>query len=275
MNLSYFPKFTALQSEPIWKAFLEGCIANNITVVENSMTADAVVIWSVLWHGRMQNNFQIYQHYRSQNKPVFIIEVGALCRGVTWKISINNITSAGIYPTTQIDVNRPKKLGLSLASSIKKYDSILIATQHPKSLQWANMPAIEQWVTSVVREVKQHSDRKIIIRPHPRWPIRTAIETIEQPIKLPNTYDVFNIDYNHHCVINYNSGPSIQAAIAGTLVICDKSSLAHPISTSIQQIENPILIDREEWFLNICHTEWTVEEIKQGIPQRILLDFLH
>jgi hypothetical protein len=32
---------------------------------ENSMTADALLIWSVLWSGRMAANQAVYQHYRS------------------------------------------------------------------------------------------------------------------------------------------------------------------------------------------------------------------
>jgi hypothetical protein len=32
------------------------------------------------------------------------------------------------------------------------------------------------------------------------------------------------------------------------------------------QLENPTLPNREEWFLKLCHTEWTVEEIAQGVP---------
>ena len=96
MKIAYFPNQTALQSEPIWQAFLEGCKNNNIIPVENSMDAVAAVIWSVLWHGRMKSNQQVYNHYRNQNKPVFIIEVGALKRGTTWKISLNHINALGI-----------------------------------------------------------------------------------------------------------------------------------------------------------------------------------
>ena len=83
---------------------------------------------------------------------------------------------------------------------------------------------------------------------------------------LPNTYDSFDFDYNYHCVINYNSGPTVQAAINGVPVICDQSGLAYPVSDRLENIENIQLPNREEWFLKLCHTEWTVDEISQGIP---------
>ena len=78
-------------------AVLDSLQARGIQTQENSMNSDAVVIWSVLWHGRMAANQQVYQHYRAQGKPVIIIEIGALYRGNTWKIAVNNITSQGYY----------------------------------------------------------------------------------------------------------------------------------------------------------------------------------
>jgi hypothetical protein len=67
-------------------------------------------------------------------------------------------------------------------------------------------------------------------------------------------------------VINHNSGPAVQAAIQGTPVICDQSSLAFPVSMQLDQIETPYMPDRTQWFTELVHTEWTVSEIAQGIP---------
>jgi hypothetical protein len=97
---------------------------------------------------------------------------------------------------------------------------------------------------------------------------------IELPKKVPNTYDDFDIDYNFHCVINHNSGPAVQAAIFGTPVICDSTSLAYPVGDSLKNIEKISLPDREEWFLKLCHTEWTRDEIAAGIPLRRILEKL-
>jgi hypothetical protein len=88
----------------------------------------------------------------------------------------------------------------------------------------------------------------------------------EKPQKIPNTYDNFDISYNYHCVINHNSGPAVQAAIQGVPILCDSSSLAAPLSIDYKDLETPYLSDRKDWFLKLCHTEWTVEEIQKGIP---------
>lgn len=280
MKLAYFPQQMALNSQPVWHAFLEGCKKINISVEENSYTADAAVIWSVLWQGRLQKNQAVYQHYQSQGKPVFIIEVGALNRGVTWKISINHINSCGIYPTMhEVDNNRQAKLGVQLKpENTNRGAEILIAAQHTRSLQWENMPTAEIWISNIISEIAKYSDRAIVVRPHPRCPLlhkQLANVRVETACKIPNTYDKYDLGFDYHCVINYSSGPGIQTAIAGTPVIVNASSLAYPVSSVISEIETIKLPDRNKWFNDILYTEWLVEEIAQGIPQRLLLMHLH
>ena len=280
MKIAYFPNQTALQSEPIWGAFLDGCRQIGLEPVEGIRDADCAVIWSVLWNGRMRMNQQIYEHYRKQHKTVFIIEVGALDRGRTWKISANHISSEGIYGNLQdIDFYRAKKLGINLSPQrVYRKDSILIIGQHERSLQWQGQPSTVSWLKQKITEIQKFTDRPIVFRPHPRHPISPLMVpgiVFEKPNKLAHTYDKFDINFDHHCVISHNSGPGIQAVIEGTPVICDKSSLAYPVSQNISNIDKVILSDRQDWFDKILHTEWTVEEMRQGIPQQRILNAIN
>jgi hypothetical protein len=71
--------------------------------------------------------------------------------------------------------------------------------------------------------------------------------------------------FDCHAVVNYNSGIGIQAAIAGCRPVVDSTSLATPVSVSLADIEQPYNIDRQQWLVEICHTEYTLTEIKQGL----------
>lgn len=251
-------------------AFLDCCQAAGIQTQENSMTADAAVIWSVLWHGRMRPNQGVYEHYRSQGRPVVIIEVGALYRGETWKIAVNHITSAGYYGQHEnLDHTRAAKLRISLADQPSTRPEIVIAAQHKNSLQVAGLDSMESWVLTQIQLLRNSTDRPIHIRAHPRSPLRMPYlpegTTIEVARPVPNTYDGFDMHYNCHAVVNYNSGPGIQAAISGCRPIVDQSSLAAPVAVGYADIEQPYTIDREAWLTKVCHTEYTVEEIRQGI----------
>ena len=276
MRIAYFPNQVSLNGAPVLNAFLTGCRNLGLEPVEGSFDCETAVIWSVLWHGRMAGNQRVYNHYRNLGKNVFIIEVGTLKRGVLWKISFNNINRLGTFKNEKnLNKDRLKVLGLSLKQKRHlRPKKILIASQHARSEQWAGMPNMTTWVSDTVDEIRKYTDMPIVVRPHPRHVYNLNLKdvTLDRPKKIPGTYDDFNIDYDYHCVINYNSGVAIQAAIDGTPVICDQSSLAWPMSTTFDQIENPTLPDREDWFLKLCHTEWTVDEIAKGIPIQRLLD---
>jgi hypothetical protein len=240
-----------------------------ITAIENSLDADAVIIWSVLWSGRMASNKPVYEHYRAQGKPVIIADVGALYRGETWKIAVNHINQLGYYGHTEnLNMDRPRKLGISLAVNLSRNPAILIAAQHRHSLQLANQNH-EAWVMEQVDAIRQVSDRPIVIRPHPRSPLQIddldKTITVERPQKIADTYDSYNMHFDYHAVVNYCSGPGIQAAISGTRPVVGVYSLASPVSVSIENLDQPYDTDRDQWLVEICHTEYTVKEIQQGL----------
>lgn len=267
MKISHFPNQTALNSMPIITAFLNSCRAQGWQIVENSLDADAVVIWSVLWAGRMRANQSVYEHYRKLNKPVFILEVGNLVRGTTWRVSVNNVNGSGIFGES-VDTTRSNMLGVKLKHCDTQGNAILIACQRGDSLQWQGQPNVVSWVTNTIEKIRQYTDRAIVVRPHPRFSIGTiAGATIENPRAVIGSYDGWNLDYQqYHCVINHNSGPSVQAVINDVPVICDVSSLAAAMSNAYSEIENLQKRDRSKWFLNLCQTEYLVEEIATGMP---------
>jgi hypothetical protein len=273
MRFRLYREHGALNSVPVFNAFEQGLRSLGHEVVGKN--EDVAVIWSVLWSGRMAANQAIYNFCRSTSKPIIIIEVGNLFRNCTWRVSLNHVNSLGFFGNLEnLDQDRPKKLGISLrAPQLQRRPEILIAAQHQQSLQWQGQPPMSEWVVNTVNEIRKYSDRKIKLRPHPRSRfslVHREIE-IETPQKIAGSYDNYDINYNYHCVINHNSGPAVQAAINGIPVVCDPSSLAGDLSEKLENIESPVLPDRDEWFLKLAHTEWTVEEIAQGIPLQRLL----
>lgn len=270
MKLAHFPKYCALNSSAPMQAFLHSCQQHGIELVENSMDADAAVIWSVTWSGRMTANQHIYQHYRQHGRPVIVVEVGALHRGRTWKIAVNNITADGYYGHQEnLDWDRPKKLNIPAPQKFTPKNTVLIVVQNSQSLQTQQLSSMEQWITDTVQNINTYTNRPIVIRPHPRSRVALASLAanvhIQTPKKLMNTYDSFDIDYQHHAVINYNSGAGVQAALMGATVIVDSSSLAAPVGIDMLNIEQPVLTDRDQWRVQIAHTEYLVEEIERGV----------
>jgi hypothetical protein len=273
MRVAYFPNQCAQNSKPVLSAVLSSLNKHGHQTVENSWDADAAIIWSVLWAGRMAANQAVWSHYRSLGRPVIVIDIGALYRGETWKIALNSITANGYYGHTEnLDWDRPKKLGISLAINVSRNPRIVIAAQHARSLQTAGLSSMEGWIVQQVELLRTVTDRPIVVRPHPRSPLDWAglvhlprDVVLEKPQKIANTYDSYNLAFDCHAMVNHNSGTGIQAALAGTRPIVDRSSLAWPVSISITDIDRAYTADRDQWLTEICHTEYTLPEIESGL----------
>jgi hypothetical protein len=215
----------------------------------------------------MAANQAVYQHYRSLGRPVVVVDIGTLQRGTTWKVAVNNINAQGYYGhQDQLDWDRPKKLGLVLKTPAKTKPHVIIAAQHSKSEQSAGVD-FNQWTRDQIQCLKNVTDRPIHVRPHPRCRLDVAGlgVTVEQPAKIPGTYDSFDLALDCHAIVNYNSGPGIQAAIAGVRPIVHSTSLAYPVGVGFADIEQPYITNRDLWLTQISHTEYTLNELEQGL----------
>jgi hypothetical protein len=269
MKISLFNNFGAKNSVPIFQAIAQGLVSQGHTVVYHDLTADVAVIWSMLWTGRMRPNQEVYDAFRRQGKPVIVAEVGMIQRGQTWKIGING-TGINSYNFDNLMANRAASLDLKL-QPWRNGSNIVIAMQRQDSEQWHGQPPMNQWLESTVAEIKKHSDRPVVIRSHPRSGCNIPPGClIDRPHFHAGSYDDFDFERvlgTAHCVLNWNSGPGSQALIAGVPAFVGHTSLASPIANwDLSQIENPPRPDRTVWLEQLAHTEWTVEEIRSGLP---------
>jgi hypothetical protein len=267
-NIAYYPLQRALNGGPPMNAMLGALRDAGIETQECSRDSDAVLIWSALWSGRMAANQAVYRHYRAQGKPVIIIDIGALHRGTTWKVAVNNINARGYYGhLDNLDWDRPRKMNLKLGTPANPKSHIVIAAQHTQSEQLAGVD-LDQWIRLQIQLLRNNTDRPIHVRPHPRCSISTAGLTgvkIESPNRVSNTYDTFDLGLDCHAIVNYNSGPGIQAAIAGVRPMVDMTSLAYPVGVGFADLEQPYATNRDLWLTQISHTEYTVPELEQGL----------
>jgi hypothetical protein len=279
MIFSLFVNYGALNSKPVFAAFKTAIEKHGHSCVLNDMNADAAVIWSMLWSGRMKPNKQVWEHYRNKNKPVIILEVGALDRNNLWKIAVNSIDNTGYFGPINNSNSRKNKLKLC-EKPWRQSQNIIVACQNSNSHLWNNMPNQEIWLNDTIDQIKKFTDRPIIIRPHPRFPvnIKRSDVIIQNPQKISNTYDSYDFTESLKsawALINHNSNPGIISAMHGIPVFVDKTSLAFSVGNiSFSNINNPQMSDRTQWLNDIAYTEWSIEEIESGEPLNRILNFL-
>jgi hypothetical protein len=290
MIFGFFTDFGALNSEPVFAAFRKSVEAAGHSVVDGNWDMpDVAVIWSVLWHGRMRDNARVWEHFTKQGKPVIVLEVGGLIRNKTWKVGINGINGEAYFGHETDNVSdRLTKLKIKMQpwrprSYQPKY--ILVLGQNANSHQWRDMPPMQEWIESVITQIRTVTDRDIRVRPHPRsglndkW-IKETIRNyndvyFNQPRAVAGTYDDFDYDKqlsDAWAVVNWSSNPATQAVLNGVPIFTGPESLAAPVANlTLKRIEDPDMPDRQQWANNIAYTEWTTEEIAQGLPLQRLL----
>ena len=281
----------ALNSKPVFEAFAKSIIDAGHKVIYNEPyrvfdhydNYDVAVIWSVLWNGKMSKNKTVWEQNRLQNKPVIVLEVGGINRGTTWKVGLNGINRDGDYLPDSNDSTRASLQGLKLKPWRKDGEYILICGQHDKSLQWSKMPRMSDWFMQTYREIRKHTDRPIVFRPHPRCRlphIELGLKHVyrQEPVKIGGSYDDFDMGFDDvHCTISWSSNPGIHSVINGVPAFVSTHSLAYPVANDIDflhDIEQPMMPDRQQWLNDYAHTEYTVEEISQGIPLKHLTSLL-
>jgi hypothetical protein len=275
MRVSIFDHYGALNSAPVFAAIRAGLDRIGIEHTSMDSSADVAVIWSMLWAGRMRPNQQIWELYQSTNRPVIVAEVGMLRRGLTWKVGINGTGLTADYGQ-ELMPDRAGVLGLNAKPWTNAGYNIVVACQRSDSEQWAGQPPTIAWLTETARKIRQHSDKPIVIRPHPRQRIANIPGCmIESPKPIPGTYDSFDYDRclnTAWAVVNHNSGPGTQAILNGVPAFVGSTSLASPVGNlDITDIENPLRPDRTQWIEQLAHTEWTILEIESGLPLQRLL----
>lgn len=291
MIFCLYTDYGALNSKPVFEAFAQSVIDAGHTVIYNEPyrvmdhynNYDVAVIWSVLWNGRMSPNQQVWEVNRNNNRPVIVLEVGGIQRGTTWKVGLNGINRDAYWGIDNNSDSRVSLLGLEVKPWRQDGEYILICGQHEKSLQWQDMPRMSQWIIDTITQIQKYSDRPIIFRPHPRCTlphIEHEFKNVyrQDPVKTSGTYDNFDMSFdNVWATVSYSSNPGPHSILNGVPAFVSNHSLAYDVANDIDflhDIDDPLRLDRTQWLNDYVWTEFTVEEIKNGVPLKRLTNMI-
>ncbi|MBA10790.1 MAG: hypothetical protein CMC73_06265 [Flavobacteriaceae bacterium] len=275
MKFSLWTQYGAMNSKPVFNAFEKSLKDAGHSVVHNNNDADVNVIWSVLWNGRMAANQSIWNN----NKPTIVLEIGGIKRGTTWRVGLNGINRDAYFGDTGMDSNRSSLQGLELTPWRTQGKHILLCGQHEKSEQWRGMPSMSKWVMQTIENIQKHTDRPIYFRPHPRCPLPEIEKQYKNvyrqaPQHILGSYDDFDMSFkNAWAVVCHSSNPGPQSIMSGIPAFVSTSSIAYDVGNDIDfwhDIESPLMPDRQQWLNDYAWTEYTVDEISQGMPLKRL-----
>lgn len=145
---------------------------------------------------------------------------------------------------------------------------ILLVGMSEKAAQHVGFEA-EQWEYSVVDELRYCRTREIIYRPKPNWSGARAIPGSTFSGRKRDLADDLN---NCWAVVTHHSNAAVEALMLGVPVFCTTGVAApmgkDPFSGELYEPYYPP--DRAQWAADLAYTQWSVEEIRQGLAWRHL-----
>lgn len=259
-----------IAGQPVIKAFADSIsnFGHSVRLISGTETpfCDVAVIWSLLWTKRERK--QIYLYYRERNIPLIVLEVGALKRNVLWKVGINGINRRAKWIEPFMD--RVSALGITMLDWRQTGSHIVVCGQNQMSNEWP-FSSMESYLLDQIHKLRCYTDRPIVVRPHPRYPVRLPNLGGSISVSVPkfvggfDNYDFTQAVSGAWAVLSYNSNCGIESTLQGIPAFVGESSLVWELgNTDLSRIESPKLEDRFQWANRIAHTEFSIEEIRSG-----------
>jgi hypothetical protein len=192
----------------------------------------------------------------------------------------------GIFPNTGeycdgiVDSNRWRKISSKIGIGLKDYrtngNHILMCLQRNGGWSMGGFDVID-WTAQTIKLLRLHTDREIVIRAHPGdkgsknyLSQNNLIKKIGllKGVRLSKPGATLLDDLkNCWAVVNYNSSPTVAAAIEGYPIFvtdAQRSQCADIANTNLKNIESPMLPDRQRWVERISMFHWSFEEAANG-----------
>lgn len=220
---------------------------------------DVVVVFGLQWKGAW-----VLRDYQAAGIPVVVVDYG-YCKRTNhifdwksghWQVSLGGLNNVpvGDFPSDRWDA-----LGIEIKERGGNPDGYtLICTQTTgDASHGCDEQGIQQWVNEQFQKWP-----KPILRPHP---LQEHL-TYDKPT-LPGSLKNALEDARRVVVMNSNTGH--EALIAGVPV-----TSTMPAAYSELTGELPSMETRLRYFHRLAYGQWTWDEMRQGLPQKFLMDCL-
>lgn len=190
----------------------------------------------------------------------------------------------GFYFDKDVDPNRwqliKNNIGIDLIPYKARGNNILLCLQRNGGWSMKKTDVIN-FAHNVIKSIKNYTSKKIIVRGHP-GDRKTLIRLNE--LKYPNVEISQNQDIRQDlkdawATVVYNSSPGVASLIQGVPVFqmdpqLDYSMYGEVANTNLENIEDPILFDRQEWIERISMCHWSFDELKDGTAWKFMRNYV-
>ena len=179
----------------------------------------------------------------------------------------------GFYFDRDVDTTRWNKISSNLGISLKPYRTngthILICLQRNGGWSMRGLSVLD-WLNQTILKIRQYSNRPIVIRAHPGdKKIKPFLKANHKNTKLSTNEKLIDDFKDAWATVVYNSSPSVASLIEGVPVFLTDPmphhSQARNVSNiNLEQIETPLMPDRQLWVEHLAMCHWNFDELRSG-----------
>lgn len=241
--------------DPYLRSFITGSGGQLSTWEKHSTAMTPVVLRGVVRRKEMAECY-------AAGRDFYYIDTGYF--GNVRKKNYHRITRNNVQYLGPI-VDRPGDRLAATGTKFKKFyggTNILIAPPSQKLLNLYDI-VLDDWLEQVQTEIRQYTDRPIVIRMKQSRSVRVTTDTIEMAL-----------DQDVHCLVTYSSIAAGEALLNGKPAITLGPNAAAPLcSQTLAAIENPRIPTLDEvdaWARHLAYCQFTETEMRDGTAWRIL-----
>lgn len=240
-------------------AFYDGCAAEKkLTTDWHYQPSDIAVVFGV-YKSKVPVSYPrgtVIAEQRKRGLDVIVLETGYINRGDGethhYAAGFNGLNGRADFRNEDSPDDRAAKFPVQLLPWRRDGKHVLLCGQVPwdASVDHINFNA---WLSVARESLARVTERPVRFRPHPQ--IAKPDMSLEEDLE------------DCWAVVTFNSNAAVDAAIRGVPVFAaDAGSMAYPIANKdLSHIEIPSTPERKQWLNNLAYTQWTQEEMRQGL----------
>ena len=208
------------------------------------------------------------------NKPRIILDAGFIKHAKDYplesqhiSISIGSVKREGLSHTKNSPPDRWNKLGINKPQWRTDGDHILVLGQVAHGIGTKSMRSkgvsFAEWVSLTLNNIRAHTHRKIIYKPHPMNNQAAPLVANSEVAKSDRLDDYLS---NCWCAVASASNGAVDCIMGGVPVITDdKMSMVYEISShSLEEIETPKMLELTQWLYDTSYAQWNIKELRSG-----------
>ena len=168
-----------------------------------------------------------------------------------------------------------QRLGIELEPWRTTGNHILVCGQRDGGWSMKGVD-MNQWTLESVQQIRAVTNRPILIRPHPKNPINETLFNGIPKLQFSQGTTLQQDLQNAWASVFFNSSSCVASILAGVPVFAnDHDCVAYDVANhDIGQIENPKLVERNQWLWDLSAAHWTDDDSRNGLIYNKFKKFL-